>query len=219
VIDFEAIGKQILARAEASLGQGAKLVMRRAKQKAPVRNIFGEEYDFRYKTGRELQRDYALLPSVSLRVMAASGPGEFVYRRIGGQRANWRQRRRAVAEGLLEAYTEGDDTLSRRGAYEVRSGRANFSTWGHLHVGGRLRGEIFATSPSSTGSVTEAWVISPTPYAKYQELGTRHNRAHPFLRPAADESRAEVVSQIANAVRQASKAGAGQMDIEIVVRL
>ena len=67
--------------------------------------------------------------------------------------------------------------------------------------------------------MAEAWVISPTEYARYQEFGTRHNRAHPFLRPAAEESREEVVGLIADAVREASRTGGSSMDIEIVVRL
>ena len=53
------------------------------------------------------------------------------------------------------------------------------------------------------GSRVVASVVSPTPYAKYQEFGTRHNAAHPFLRPALLESRGEIASLISRSSRSA----------------
>lgn len=50
--------------------------------------------------------------------------------------------------------------------------------------GGRLRDEIYTTDVRDTGKTLVGWVVSPTYYAKYQEYGTAHNRAHPYMRPA-----------------------------------
>lgn len=55
---------------------------------------------------------------------------------------------------------------------------------GETELGGRLRDEIFRTSIRDTGKTISGWVVSPTPYAKYQEYGTSHNRPQPYMRPA-----------------------------------
>lgn len=62
---------------------------------------------------------------------------------------------------------------------------------GRTTLGGRLRDEIYATDPKVSTTKVEGWVISPTPYAKYQEYGTSHNRASPYMRPALYEMRSE----------------------------
>lgn len=119
----------------------------------------------------------------------------------------------------LMGYNVQKSHLSARGAYEVKTKRAMFSVNGQNQIGGRLRGEIYTTSPAVSGYRSEVWVISPTPYAKYQEFGTRHNAAHPFLRPAAAESRRSVVGRVASAVKSASRTSAGKAGIEIVVHI
>jgi len=51
-----------------------------------------------------------------------------------------------------------------------------------------------AKAPSLTGHLKASiggdggQVIADTPYAGYQEYGTRRHKAHPFLRPARDAS-------------------------------
>lgn len=109
--------------------------------------------------------------------------------------------------------------LSSRGAYEVRTKRAMYSVNGQNQIGGRLRGEIHTTTPMVSGYRSEVWVISPTRYAKYQEFGTRHNAAHPFMRPAAAESRRSVVGRISTAVKSASRTSAGKTGIDITVHI
>ena len=156
----------------------------------------------------------------------------------------WRERRLSAAADYLAEYDAeresqklGNDprgaVLDRRGAYEVRLALASSwhhnprsarsLRWGHAYVGGRLRNSIRALRPKTSGTgYAEAWVIAggeEAPYAKYQEFGTRHNAAHPFLRPGLAESRAEVVSRIAAAIRDASRTGGSSMEIEIEVRL
>lgn len=226
MIDFDRLEQDILEGAAAGLYKGAKLVARRAKQRAPVRNIFGNTYRFRAKTGDELTADFAAVPTSALAAMAEKGPGRFLTRWQGPKRvrADMERREWESAQELLAAYEAGEDSpLTRQGAHEIRSGRANFHSvreGSAVTVGGRLRGEIRALKPSGSGDVLEAWVISPTPYAKYMEFGTRHNRAHPYLRPALEESHEDIRSLVSREVAQAAKKAAGKrvnVDIRLVL--
>ena len=236
MISFEELGQAILEAATEALGEGANIVALRAKSLAPVRKIFSDGgSSIRFKMVSEIEesrgaRDNAFRAGSPPTVVQPEDPT--TARTITGKRppVHWRERRLGAASRLLVAYEAEMQArrrgypamktmLTRRGASEVRTKRAVFATFQHLNVGGRLRGEIHATAPTLAGSRAEAWVISPTRYAKYQEFGTRHNAAHPFLRPAAAESRAEVVSRIAAAVTGAARTGSGKMEIEIVVRL
>jgi HK97 gp10 family phage protein len=243
MINFDAIGQAIWEAAAQALGGGAETVATRARALAPVRHIFADGgYSIRPKSASEMQNSIAPVGhQIGVGVTRFEGYSDSekqtFSRTVTGKRPprNWHARRLAAAAQALADYDEGDRSLlTRRGAYEVRqalnhpkpgstspTGRLSpsFATWGHLHVGGRLRGEIYATPVRVAGQQAEAWVISPTRYAKYQEFGTRHNAAHPFLRPAAAESQPEVVSQIAAAVKEASRTGVSSMQIEIEVRL
>lgn len=129
-----------------------------------------------------------------------------------------------------------NEFLNRQGRYEAVSGRAAYrevktsrlvvdrgtgkiirvpkETADHMTLGGRLRGEIFGTPAEQRGPFFWGYVISPVDYSADQEFGNRHNRAHPFLRPALYESRTRLRSNIARAVaglgRQAARKGSGQ---------
>lgn len=238
MINLEELGEAILEGAYQALGQGAQLVAQRARAKAPVRRIFRNAgYAVRFKSMAEINesryaRDAGLRVKSPPTVVQPDDVPLRWGRTIAGKKpgAQWRQRRMSVAQQHLQDYdaemarrrmglTPHKTVLTRRGAYEVRSMRAKHLTWGHSYIGGTLRDSIVAEPVSISGNRAEAWVIAKAPYAKYQEFGTRHNAAHPFLRPAAEESRAEVVAQIADAVRRASRTGASQTQIEIVVRL
>jgi HK97 gp10 family phage protein len=152
----------------------------------------------------------------------------------------WRERRLAAAAQHLSDYTaemaarKGGEmpqmtVLDKRGAYEVKralaggGGRSARSLrWGHAYVGGNLRNSIHALPATTSGGVAEVWVLAggeEAPYAKYMEFGTRHAAAHPFLRPALAESKAEIVGRIAAAIKEASRTGGSSMDINIEVRL
>lgn len=247
MIDFQAIAEAIFDGAVEALGGGAQDVLARAKARAPVRQIFrADHFEFRPKSIKEVQSDRAAgfigSPTTWRHELYAPTKTASGFRSALNRR--WRQRQLAEAEFQLNAYQDEmaarragrssgrmpqATTLSRRGAWEVKTALAsNFSQnprsarWsqgGRATVGGRLRGEIYATTPHRAGNQAEAWVISPTEYAKFQEFGTRHNRAHPFLRPALDESREDIVSQIAAAIKASSRTGGSQVDLEIVVRL
>jgi len=236
MIDFGEILQGVFEGAVQGLSQGAQVVAQRAKARAPVRSTFsGSGQGVRTKTAGEIEavrgaRDAVFKAGGPPTVVKPEKMGEA--RIVTGKKppTHWRERRLAAASKLLTqydvemsrrkaGYAPQKTALSRRGAYEVRSGRANSATWEHLKVGGRLRGEIYATDPSVSGDHAEAWVISPTEYAKYMEFGTRHAAAHPFLRPAAEESRSEVAAMVAEAVRGALPHGSTNVAIEIMVRL
>jgi hypothetical protein len=97
--------------------------------------------------------------------------------------------------------------LSARGRFEVlnaRVARQGVSPSGKAfafppmyqgRVGGRLRGEIRMIEPRWIGKTVWGYVESPTPYARYQEYGTRRSRAHPYLRPALYESRKVLIAE------------------------
>ncbi len=104
----------------------------------------------------------------------------------------------------------GEQQLSLRGIAEVKSGRAmfqvthageEFSAQSEPRIGGRLRGEITVELAEFAGGSLWAHVTSPTPYARFQEFGTSHNRAHPFLRPALYEARAKLRESLYRAYR------------------
>lgn len=98
--------------------------------------------------------------------------------------------------------------LTSRGHYELRSGRADFiNPNGASTLGGRLRGEIRVDPAQGSGPVWVARVVSPTPYAKYQERGTRHNRAHPYMRPALAQVRESFRSRMQAAANLSGRAG------------
>lgn len=240
MIDLDVIAQRVFDAAVEALGAAAGTVESKAKAHAPVRQMFaGPGYAVALKSTSEIHRGVAIRQALGLsREGSRQNPGPLTASPMEGWGTSatrkpprlWKSRRLSEANRLLDDYDAemarrgagGAPTptrLTSRGAYEVRTKRAVFSTFGHLGIGGRLRGEITATPPRITGARAEAWVISPTPYAKYQEFGTRHNAAHPFLRPAAEESRGEVVGLIADAVREASRTSAGRAEITIVVRI
>lgn len=97
-------------------------------------------------------------------------------------------------------YAAAESFLNARGRYELKSGRALSSI---ARVGGgtvgiheddtaRLGGSLIESIHVVPASADQYPVISASvvagggrvTYAKFQELGTRHNPAHPFLRPA-----------------------------------
>jgi len=106
--------------------------------------------------------------------------------------------------------------LTSRGRYELKSGRAvrgaskvvvDLGTGRifakqteHERLGGGLRSTIrVIRADPSMYPVIEGWLIAGDrehDYAKYQELGTRHNPAHPFLRPRLPEWKEELPVQL-----------------------
>jgi HK97 gp10 family phage protein len=76
------------------------------------------------------------------------------------------------------------------GRYSSRANSALYSSsTGDTTIGGRLRDEIYRTGVRDTGKTISGWVVSPTPYAKYQEYGTSRHRPQPYMRPALYKAR------------------------------
>jgi HK97 gp10 family phage protein len=213
VINLSAWGDSIKEAARASLEASAEDVARRAKQKAPVRKIFsGGRRKLRYKTVAEVDADAGLRERIGLGPETAAPAG---YR--GMPSRSGRKYARSVTRGNLVnmnapakmrrigrpghlRMAAAEEMLDRRGRSEVKSGRAAYEG----KIGGRLKGEITATEARMDGSQIVANVLSPTSYAKYQEFGTRHHPAHPYMRPALEESRGDIVAKMRSAVKVAA---------------
>jgi HK97 gp10 family phage protein len=106
--------------------------------------------------------------------------------------------------------------LTARGRYELRAGRAISRETIALRVRGISRGGLELTTVSRLGGrlratirveeasedqypVIKASLLAGSrevPYAKFQELGTRHNPAHPFLRPRLPEWQVEIRQEL-----------------------
>jgi hypothetical protein len=191
---LDEIEAAVIEAAPGLIGQAARAVAIVARSKAPVRRLFtGDTRIIQTKSIEDTQ-------TLSNRVVV----GHTV------RYPHQLSQRRLVTLGP-PGEVVGQDDLDRRGRYEVRSGRANYRARGRAGaVGGRLKGEIRATPGHVEGRRAVASVISPTPYAKHQEFGNRHNPAHPYMRPAADESRPVVASEIRAGVLAAAR-GAAQV--------
>lgn len=159
-----------------------------AKRRAPVRKVFegqGAGERIRLKSIEEIETDRTLRRRLGLgpeygplnpqRVSPATTLTHFAPQELG--------QRKIAGPGRLKL-ASAQDRLDRRGRYDLKTMRASHKG----ELGGRLREEIFSTRARIYGQKVRVRVVSPTPYAKYQELGTRHNPAHPYLRPAAHET-------------------------------
>lgn len=111
-------------------------------------------------------------------------------------------------------FPQGSDLeglITSAGRYEIRTGRAVVARIGAKdgvsRVGGALRHSIVKVSANPNvrnrrGKVY-GYVRAGGPgveYAKYQEHGSRHNRAQPFLRPALYESRVLLKKNVYEAI-------------------
>lgn len=223
MLDFGSWGEAVKASLVSGLNAAAQEVERAAKEKAPVRRIFrGRRRSIRFKTAAEVEADrpfiaqlglapqFLALPSMR-RPRRASSFGRVystqssdINRAYPGMRAAAMRGGQPTSPGRLRS-AAASNLLTGRGRYEVSSGRAFFRTGPNSGtVGGRLRGEIY-TEPASTGGVAVARVISPTPYAKYQEFGTRRHPAQPFLRPALAESQNAISARMREALAEGVK--------------
>lgn len=106
-----------------------------------------------------------------------------------------------------EPVSAGEFALSSRGRYEVRTGRATFRRAGTDRIGGSLKHSIRrieATLTAQARGMIWGYVRAgneDVDYARWQEVGNSHNRAHPFLRPALYESRGPFKENVTRALR------------------
>lgn len=202
--DWRAFEQAGIEGAISAINRGVDLIAARAKDKAPVRRVFAgqdESVHYKLKSISEIVGDRAIRARLGL------GPeSTHLFPPL-------KVTRRAPQLLHLRTLPVDTDQLSRRGRYENRSGRA----FDRNQLGGRLRREIEAIHASLDGRVIRARVISPTPYAKYQEFGTRHNAAHPYMRPAGHESVAEIKTDVVVSVARAAKGAARGRKETVVV--
>lgn len=214
MIDWRAVEQAGIAAAAAALTEGAQMIAGKAKEKAPVRKVFrGQEEAVRYG----VKSIAAIIGDRDLRRAAGLGPeNEHILppstvTKDAPRQMAWR---RVIAPGKL-ASAVAQSRLSRRGRYELRSGRSVHGG----ELGGRLRDEIYAEEAQIEGRHIRARVVSPTPYAIHQEIGNRHNAAHPYMRPAAHESTDELKAGIAHRVAGATRAAIrGRYKVKITLK-
>lgn len=198
------IERAVLGAAPGLMTQGARYVAGVAAAKAPVRKVFAvaDTRIIQTKSIRDTQ-------TISSRVVV----GHTV------RYPNLLAQRRLTVKGPPGEIV-GQDLLNARGRYEVASGRANYRPRGRAtQVGGRLKGEIRALPARVEGRMVVAEVISPTPYAKQQEFGNRHNPAHPYMRPAAAESRRVVASEVQAGILAAARGAAQGSGTAAVIKV
>lgn len=223
MLNIAAIMDRVQAGVTAAVEATAKAIADDAKSRAPVRKIFAGD------RGRAtLQSVEEVAAETALRSRLGLSPGPVRTQRTPAARVHGFGPRRLLASPILPAFdprahrfrgAQGaftsranfrqtqpgqlrfDTPLTARGRYEVKTGRANITLGaGKSYVGGRLRSEIYATPAAGSVRIT-AKVVSPTPYAKYVEFGTRHNRAQPYLRPAVAAQRDAFRARVAGALR------------------
>ncbi len=214
----------ILPRIVAVVNETAALVTEDAKKRAPVRKVF------KGSAGRaNLQSIEEAAAEAADRVRLGLAPGRVRTQRSPAARVHGFGPRRFLDSPTAPVYDVGvgrfrgssgrfitaaqfrqaqplngrlrfNTLLTSRGRYELRTGRANIRAGGRTAVGGRLRSEIAYTRAAGERVIT-AYVESPTPYAKYVEFGTRHNRAQPYLRPAFAGQRAAFRQRLTATIR------------------
>ena len=211
-INWQAIDRAGLEAAVEGVDVGLERIESRAKELAPVRKVFGQ-YERPYlvsvkpiamiRGDRALRRQLGLGPEdpyiepPMLRLKNA--PKHLRERRLGPS-VDVYTGRTIRRRSFKDPGQYGN--LDRRGRYEFKhQGRSAHND----SLGGRLRAEIHSVPAEVEGRLIRGRVVSPTPYAKYQELGTRHNPAHPYLRPAGHENRNRIRVDIGRRVASAAR--------------
>lgn len=198
---LDAIEQAIIKSQVGSVQRAGQIIAASARAKAPVRKIFTG--DHRIISVRSVEESFL--------ASADRVRGYVSNEVVRGYNVRYPHRisLRALQTQDLPGYLsdEAEALLTRRGRYEVRSTRARFRPQHRAaQIGGRLKGEIHVTEARLDGRNAEVEVVSPTSYAKFQEFGTRHNRAHPYLRPARDENEREFRAIVGERAAVAGKA-------------
>lgn len=195
-VSFNAAGiwNQMASRIQSGINATADEATELARGRAPVRKVF------RGSVGRAtLQTSVEATAERTMRRTLGLASGPVRTQRTSASRIHSIMALRELAgPGRLKINTP----LTARGRYELKTGRATYrSPGGRTTLGGRLRGEIHADYAEGGGPVWVARVVSPTPYAKYVEFGTRRSRAQPYLRPALAQVRESFRARMVNATR------------------
>jgi HK97 gp10 family phage protein len=187
------IFRSILSGIEAAVNETTAEIAATAIEKAPVRKVF------KGSVGKAtLQSIEEAAAEAHLRSGLGLAPGRVRTQRTAASRIHtFGPRRILIRPGRLQFNTP----LTSRGRYELKSGRANFKSGGKNYLGGRLRGEIRAEPAETDGQTVIGRAVSPTPYAKFVELGTHRSRAQPYLRPAIAQQREAFRARLAKVIR------------------
>lgn len=207
MFDWASFEQAGLEAAVGAMTRGAALVSVRAKQKAPVQEVFKAQEGKavrRLKSIREIEADRDVRRQLGL---SPEGTHLFPPLKITKPAPQLLH--------LRDVSTINVALLNRRGRYELHSGRS--VSEGQL--GGRLQREITYAEAKLEGRLIRAMVLSPTPYARFQEFGTHHNAAHPYMRPAAHESAAEIKADVAGSVAQAARQAARGRKFTVAIKL
>lgn len=210
----QSIWARIGPRIEAAITATAVAVAEEARRRAPVRKVFkGSVGHAALQSIEEVASEAAQRSKLGLAagpVRTQRTPASRVHA-FGPRRILLRpafdplvSRFRAASGQFAPQGTNRlmfDTPLTSRGRYELKTGRANITAGGQAFLGGRLRSEISASGAEGGGTVFSARVVSPTPYAKYVEYGTRRSRAQPYLRPALAGQRGLLRSRLLEAIR------------------
>lgn len=97
---------------------------------------------------------------------------------------------------------DGEKRPLSKAQVAIRKTALHVGELGDTALGGRLRDEIYVGEITEAGDVISGEVIAPTEYAKYQEYGTSHNRAQPFMRPSLYEMRSRFRTIVQRSVRR-----------------
>lgn len=218
MINWEAVDTSSTEALIGIANRWGKRVMLDAKRRAPVRKVFEGQSSserIRLKSIEEIESDRGLRKRLGLgpeygplntkRVNPATILTQFAPQELG---------QRAIASPGRLKLRSAQERLDRRGRWELHSMRAAHKG----KLGGRLRDEIFSTQARVYGNRIMVEVVSPTEYAKYQELGTQHHPAHPYMRPSAyasvDATRADLAATMPAVVRPHLRA-----TIPVVIRI
>ncbi len=216
---------RVMSRVTAAVNETIAEVTADAKERAPVRKIFkGSAGRTRLQSIEEAASEAATRSRLGLapgRVQTQSSPAARVHgfgprrlldrpalpafdvgsRRFRGPSGRFLSPAAFSAQQPVHGRLRFSTPTTSRGRYEIRTGRANISLGGRTFVGGRLKSEIGAQAAEASQHLITGHVISPTPYAKYVEFGTRHNRAQPYLRPALAAQRTKFRQRLQAAIR------------------
>lgn len=208
------IWARIAPRIELAINETAVAVAEEARRRAPVRKVFKGSVghaalqsveEVAAETAQRSRLGLAPGPVRTQRTPASRvhgfGPRRLLQRPALDPRVS---RFRAASGQFAQSGTNRlifDTPLTSRGRYELKTGRANIISGGKAYLGGRLRSEITSSATEGGGLVFSARVISPTPYAKYVEYGTRRSRAQPYLRPALAGQQGALRSRLLGALR------------------
>ena len=224
MIDWVAIERAGFQAGVGGVERGLHRIEARAKELAPVRKVFGQNqrpYSTRLKSIAEIDADRGVRRQLGLgpestyinppSIVVRRAPQNLTRRTLGPLSDPYTGRR--VSPTLRSSAAQ--NRLDRRGRYELKSLRSAHEG----QLGGQLRSGIHSTKVVIEGKRISGKVVSPAPYSKYQELGTRHNPAHPYMRPAGHESREPIRQDIGRSVVVAVKPlFRGRIDVVVKTR-